>query len=291
MSENETADLSSLRINRTESSGSPRPKGQLYVRLGIGAAVLAVLTIGGVMIRGALDPAIEVQLTTVSFSSPSQANAVLTASGYVVAQRKAAVASKATGRLEYLGVVEGDKVTKGQIIARIENSDMQAQVEQARANLKVSQAELFDAKQTLDRVKSLVEKGLSPQADHDGAEARYRRVLASIDAAKAAVTGAEVNLENTLIRAPFDGTVLTKNADVGEMVAPMGAAAGSHPLSSPSPTCPHCKLRRMCRSQISNEFNLTKLARSPSMPTRMFAMRALSPRSSLQRIVQRPRSW
>ncbi|MEX2115345.1 MAG: efflux RND transporter periplasmic adaptor subunit [Bacteroidota bacterium] len=227
MSENETADLSSLRINRTESSGSPPPKGRLYVRLAIGAAVVAVVAIGAVMIRGALDPTIEVQLTTVSFSSPSQANAVLTASGYVVAQRKAAVASKATGRLEYLGVVEGDKVTKGQIIARIENSDMQAQVAQARANLKVSEAELFDAKQTLDRVKSLVEKGLSPQADHDGAEARYRRVLASIDAAKAAVTGAEVNLENTLIRAPFDGTVLTKNADVGEMVAPMGAAAGS----------------------------------------------------------------
>lgn len=227
MSENETADLSSLRINRSESAGSPPPKGRLYVRLAIGVAVVAVVAIGALMIRGALDPAIEVQLTTVSYSSPSQASAVLTASGYVVAQRKAAVASKATGRLEYLGVVEGDKVTKGQIIARIENSDMQAQVAQARANLKVSEAELFDAKQTLDRVKTLVEKGLSPQADLDGAESRYRRVLASIDASKAAVTGAEVNLENTLIRAPFDGTVLTKNADVGEMVAPMGAAAGS----------------------------------------------------------------
>ena len=186
-----------------------------------------MVALAAVMLRGAFDPAIEVQLTTVSYSSPSQASAVLTASGYVVAQRKAAVASKATGRLEYLGVVEGDKVIKNQVIARIENSDMQAQLDQTRANLKVSEAELFDAKQTLDRVKSLVQKGLSPQADYDAAEARYRRVLASIDVAEAMVVGAEVNLENTLIRAPFDGTVLTKNADVGEMVAPMGAAAGS----------------------------------------------------------------
>jgi len=227
MSENETADLSSLRINRTETSGLPPSKARFYTRLGMGVVVTAVAAVGAVLIRGALDSAVEVQLTTVSYSSPSQASAVLTASGYVVAQRKAAVASKATGRLEYLGVVEGDKVVRNQVIARIENSDMQAQLDQARANLKVNEAELFDARRTLDRVKSLVEKGLSPQADHDAAEARFRRVLASIDAAKAAVTGAEVNLENTLIRAPFDGTVLTKNADVGEMVAPMAAGVGS----------------------------------------------------------------
>lgn len=227
MSENQNVDLSSLRINRAESSNPPPSKARLFIRLGIGAALVVLALVVYNLIRGALDPAIEVQLTAISYSSPSQASAVLTASGYVVAQRKAAVASKATGRLEYLGVVEGDKVTRNQVIARIENSDMQAQLEQARANLKVSEAELFDAKQTLDRVKSLVEKGLSPQADYDAADARYRRVLASIDAAKAMVSGAEVNLENTLIRAPFDGTVLTKNADVGEMVAPMGAAAGS----------------------------------------------------------------
>lgn len=227
MSENQNVDLSSLRINRAESSGAPPSRARMFVRMGIAVAIVVVVIIAYVSVRGALDPAIEVQLTAVSYSSPSQASAVLTASGYVVAQRKAAVASKATGRLEFLGVVEGDNVTRGQVIARIENSDMQAQLDQARANLKVNEAELFDAKQTLDRVKSLVEKGLSPQADYDAADARYRRVLASIDAAKAMVSGAEVNLENTLIRAPFDGTVLTKNADVGEMVAPMGAAAGS----------------------------------------------------------------
>jgi RND family efflux transporter MFP subunit len=168
-----------------------------------------------------------VRLTSVSYSSPSQANAVLTASGYVVAQRKAAVASKATGRLEYLRVVEGDKVKKGDVIARIENSDIQAQLDQTRANLQLSEAELYDAKQTLDRSRNLLEKGLTPQSEYDAADARYRRVLASIEVAKATMAGAQVALENTLIRAPFDGTVLTKNADVGEMVAPMAASVSS----------------------------------------------------------------
>ncbi|HEX9615192.1 MAG TPA: efflux RND transporter periplasmic adaptor subunit [Bacteroidota bacterium] len=226
MTENQTADLSSLRINRDPSYAGP-PKSRLYGRLGIAAGILAVAVTGYFLIGSALDPAVEVQLTTVAFSSPSQANAVLTASGFVVAQRKAAVASKGTGRLEFLGVVEGDKVTKNQILARIESADIQAQLDQARANLRLSEAELHDAQQSLERQRTLLEKGLSTQAEYDGAEARHRRVLASIEVARAAVAGAGVAMENTLIRAPFDGTVLTKNADVGEMVAPMAASAGS----------------------------------------------------------------
>jgi RND family efflux transporter MFP subunit len=168
-----------------------------------------------------------VQLATATLSSPSQADAVLTASGYVVAQRKAAVASKATGRLEHLNVVEGDRVKKGDVLAQLEDSDIRASLDQARANLKLNEADLKDAIQWMGRAKTLLEKGVSSQADYDGAEARYNRVLAAIEVAKAAVGGAEVALENTLIRAPFDGTVLTKNADVGEMVAPMAASVSS----------------------------------------------------------------
>jgi len=225
--QNETADLSSLRINRDAGLPAGAPKSKLPLRIGVGVILSAVAVLGYLVIASAVAPSIEVRLTTVGFSSPSQANAVLTASGYVVAQRKAAVASKATGRLEYLGFVEGDKVKKGEVIGKIEHTDIEAQLDQARANLKLSEAELHDAKQNLDRQKSLLEKGLTPQAEYDAADARYRRVLASIDVAKATVAGAEVAMENTLIRAPFDGTVLTKNADVGEMVAPMAASVGS----------------------------------------------------------------
>lgn len=225
--ENEKVDLSSLRIQRTSPEESGPGKYGLLLKIGIAIGILAVFVAGYFWIAPSFDPAVEVKLVSASLSSPSQANAVLTASGYVVAQRKAAVASKATGRLEYLGVVEGDKVKKNDVIARLDNSDIKAQLDQAQANLRLNEAELKDAEQSLIRQKGLLEKGLASQSEFDGAEARYRRVLAGIEVAKAMVVGAEVALENTLIRAPFDGTVLTKNADVGEMVAPMAASVSS----------------------------------------------------------------
>ncbi len=152
---------------------------------------------------------------------------MLVASGYVVAQRKAAVASKGTGRLVYLGVVEGDRVRAGQVIARIEDSDIKAQLAQAQASLDLSRAELRDAEHSLARERLLLDSAFSSQASYDAAEARYQRVRASIAIAQAAVQAADVALENTVIRAPFDGTVLSKNADVGEVVAPLAASAFS----------------------------------------------------------------
>ncbi len=224
--ENKTIDLSALRIHRSdENQDGPPKKTVTYI---VSSVVVLVLIAGGIYLSQILfAPAIEVRLATVSWTSPSQSNAVLMASGYVVAQRKAAVASKGTGRLVYLGVVEGDRVAKNQIIARLEDADVRAALEQAKANLRVSEADLKDAQQSLARQKSLLEKGLANQAEYDAADARLQRVIAGIEMAKAMVTSAEVQLENTLIRAPFDGTVLTKNADIGEMVVPMAASVGS----------------------------------------------------------------
>jgi RND family efflux transporter MFP subunit len=228
MTEAKSVDLSSLRIDRDKPAAGPpgRTKKRLWR---IGAVVVAVVVLGvaALLVMRSLNPAIDVKLATVSYTSPSQANAVLTASGYVVAQRKAAVASKGTGRLEYLGVVEGDRVRKGEVIARLEDADIKASLDEAKANLRLFEADLKDGSQTLYRQKSLLDKGLSTQADYDAAEARYNRVLAGIEVAKASVAVAEVALENTRIRAPFDGTVLTKNADVGEIVAPFAASASS----------------------------------------------------------------
>lgn len=226
--DNQQADLSALRINRSPEQGPPSGRSRFPIKAAAVVVALGLLFLVGYwVLPHAFDSAVEVQLATASLSSSSQANAVLTASGYVVAQRKAAVASKATGRLEYLGVVEGDRVKKGQVLARLEDSDMKASLDQARANLKLYEADLKDAEQWLARQKTLLDKGVSMQSDYDGAEARYQRTLASIGVAKAMVVGAEVALENTLVRAPFDGTVLTKNADVGEMVAPMAASVSS----------------------------------------------------------------
>jgi RND family efflux transporter MFP subunit len=225
--ETKNADLSSLRINRKENLKNPDMKYRPYKIIGIAVVLVIVLFAIYSGWKSLTDQAIEVKLTPAILQSPAQTNAVLTASGYVVAQRKAAVASKATGRLVYLGVVEGDKVTKDQIIARIEDNDIRAQLEQSKANLAMNQAVLSDAEKTLQRQKTLTERNLGTQADLDGAEANYNKIVASINVANALVRQSEVALENTLIRAPFNGTVLTKDADVGEMVSPLGAGANS----------------------------------------------------------------
>jgi RND family efflux transporter MFP subunit len=224
--ENKNIDLSALRIHRSQGGqdGPPKKTGMF-----IGIAVTIIVLVGGgiFLYQKIFTPVIEVRLATAAWTSPSQSNAILTASGYIVAQRKAAIASKATGRLMYLSVVEGDHVVKDQIIARLEDSDMRAVVAQARASLAVNEADLKAAEQNLIRQKTMLAKNLSTQADFENAEAQYLRVKASIEVAKAGIESAEVALENTIIRAPFNGTVLTKDADIGEMVVPMAASVGS----------------------------------------------------------------
>lgn len=230
-------DLSALRIRREEKQtvgGRGSRKRLLFI-----VVLLAVLLVGGfIVFGGRVQRPREVRVTTAVKMLPAQADAVLNASGYVVAQRQAAVASKATGRLEYLGVEEGDRVRAGDIVARIEHDDVdaalaqaRANLEQARATLEEARAEEKDARLTYDRLENLLAENVISQAEFDQAEARYRRAAALVSAAEAgieaavsAVRAAEVAVESTNIRAPFDGTVLTKNADVGEIVAPFGSS-------------------------------------------------------------------
>jgi RND family efflux transporter MFP subunit len=225
--ETKKADLNSLRIDRTEVKRPPDRNKKIITRTVISIIILIIVFIAYRYVTSLLDKKEEVKLTTVTYQTGSYSSAVLNASGYVVAQRKAAVASKGTGKLIYLGVVEGDQVRKDQIIARLEDNDIKAQLDQAKANLKLAEADLKDAENFFNRQKELLSKSLISQQEYENAEARYNRTLASIDLAKAQVTGSEVAMENTLIRAPFDGTVLTKNADVGEIVSPFGASINS----------------------------------------------------------------
>jgi len=225
--ETQNVELASLRIDRSSQGFGPSRRSRWLRRIILWTVIIAVLIAGFLFLKDYLNPGIEVQLATASLTSPAQANAVLTASGYVVARRKAAVASKGTGTLMFLGVEEGDRVKKGQVIARLEDSDVAATLQRARENLRVAEADLKDAKQSLERERILLNEGVVAQAEFDAAEARYNRVVASIDAAKFAVKEAEVAVENTRIVAPFDGTVLKKNADVGEIVAPLAGAASS----------------------------------------------------------------
>ena len=220
-------DLSSLRIDRTNPDPRKPRTSRRTGKLLFWSILTIVLLVVAFLVRGWLTPAVEVQLASASLTSPSQANAVLTASGYVVARRKAAVASKGTGRLIFLGVEEGDKVKKGQVIARLEDSDVVAARNQARENVRLAEADLYEAKKALERARILLKQEMIAQVEVDVADARYKRVVATIEAARYALREAEVAVENTRIIAPFDGTVLKKNADVGEIVAPLAGAASS----------------------------------------------------------------
>jgi HlyD family secretion protein len=182
-----------------------------------------------------------VQTTPIVTTYPAQQYVVLNATGYVVAQRKAAIASKATGRLEWLGVAEGSRVKAGEIIARIDNRDViaqeasaQASVRAARAAVDQAQAELRDAQTQQQRNEELLAKGFVSPASIDTARLRTDRAAAGVASARAAVAVAEANARNariavdfTLIRAPFDGVILSKSANVGDLVTPFSSAVDS----------------------------------------------------------------
>ena len=231
-------DLSKLKIDKTPISARAGGRRKLLFRAAVVSAVILAVIL---YLAGVFSPSVEVDLVTVSQVYPYQSYTVLNASGYVVAQRKAAVASKTTSRLEWLGVEEGDRVRRGEVIARLEGEDVAAVRQQASANLNVSKenlnqsrAELHDAALSFNRQTDLVKQGIVAQADFDAAEARYRKAKAavaagesSVSAARAALREAEVAIEYTQIRAPFDAVVLTKNADVGDIITPLGAAANA----------------------------------------------------------------
>ena len=232
-------DLDRLRIQRSEEKYQTKTFSRGRLILGLGGVVFLILL--ALYLWGPLRPAQEVTVAVASRLYPAQAFTVLNASGYVVAQRKAAVSSKSTGRLAYLGVEEGSRVKKGEIIASLENEDLVAAKNQAAASVKEAQAglvnaraELVDAELQYKRYKTLVEKDLVARQDFDTAVARDKKAQAGvasaqahIKVAQAAEASAQASLEYSYIRSPFDGVVTTKYAEVGEVVAPFGAAVNA----------------------------------------------------------------
>jgi RND family efflux transporter MFP subunit len=232
------SDLSTLRIERGATRAGAQTRRRKRVLRWIAIAVAVAIAAAAAFVYR---PAVQVELGTAAQLYPSQAVTVLNATGYVVAQRKAAVASKATGRLEWLGVREGSQVTAGEVLARLESRDVTAQMEQAAANVKVAEAnlaqgeaDLREAERQLQRSAELLAKKFVSPSAHDTAVARRDRAAAAIMAQRAAIAAARANyraaqvaVEQTLIRAPFDGVVLTKNANVGDVITPFSSATGS----------------------------------------------------------------
>lgn len=234
----DSSDLARLRIARDPGPGpsAGRRRG-LFITLAI-LAVAAVVTAGALGLR---DRALEVRVATAAVRGGGVASAGgLSANGYVVARTKASVSSKVAGRLVFLGVEEGDRVEAGQVIARLEAAEYEAAVRQAAADRLSAEAArqeaaaaVAQADRALERARALASREVvAPEVLEDAetaaevARARLAAAVARVEAARQIEAAAEAGLENTRIRAPFTGTILRKDAEVGEVVAPAVTGGG-----------------------------------------------------------------
>lgn len=229
-------DLASLRIER-------EPVRSSRVGRWIGWIVLLVVLAGagiGAWKWFTRDRPTEVQVATVTERAAGAQAAVLNASGYVTARRRATVSSKITGKVIEIHVEEGMAVTEGQVLARLDSSAAraalalaEAQAESARHALHESEVRLAQARLTLGRYNDLLKDGIITKAEVDQAKSEVDAITARIAALGEQVKVAEqqINVEktdlaNTVIRAPFSGIAVTKDAQPGEMVSPVSAGGG-----------------------------------------------------------------
>ena len=183
---------------------------------------------------------VEVEVSTVSERAAGAQAAVLNASGYVTARRRATVSSKITGKIVEVNVEEGMAVREGQILARLDDLTSkatlalsEAQAEASRRTVRENEVRLAEARVNLGRTMQLVKDQLATAAEVDKAQAEVDSFVARIAAIAEQVRVAErqieleqTNLENTIIRAPFSGIAISKDAQPGEMVSPVSAGGG-----------------------------------------------------------------
>ena len=233
------ADLSKLRIDR--GAPSAPVKRALRRNLAIFGGAVVVVALTAIVLRARAVPTVQVVTATASGTGASGGGAAggatsVTANGYVVARTKASVSAKTAGRLTFLGVSEGSYVHRGEVIARLDNADFQAAVAQAQANVATADASVIEATSDRDqtardaaRIREIRTRNpnlMSPQDLETSAsraaqaDARYTAAIARRRSAEAGLRLAQASNENTIIRAPFTGTVLRKDAEVGEVVAP-----------------------------------------------------------------------
>jgi RND family efflux transporter MFP subunit len=226
-------DLAALRIER-EPEHAPRRKWPWIL-------LLLVVLVGAIGWWAATrERPLEVQTATVSARAAGTQAAVLNASGYVTARRRATVSSKITGKVVEINVEEGMAVREGQILARLDDASPKAALDLAEAQLGAAQraidesaVQLEQQKITLGRVKQLTARGLGTPADLDGAQAAVDATTAHIAALRQQIAVADrqvavqkTELDNTIIRAPFSGIAISKDAQPGEMVSPVSAGGG-----------------------------------------------------------------
>lgn len=231
-----TEKLNSLKIDRGDES-EPTGPGRLWLWVALALAVVAVA--GFLMFRPRPVP-VRTVLATEDAAGSGGAAAVLNASGYVTARRQSTVSSKITGKVTEVRVEEGMKVEEGQVLARLDDSQARLSLALAEARLVSSEralaeteARLREANLRRQRTRDLATQGIASTADLDAVVAEADALAArlelqrgEVDVARREVALARQNLEDTVIRAPFSGVAISKNAQPGEMISPMSAGGG-----------------------------------------------------------------
>lgn len=233
-------ELSSLKIDRSK----PRKASLLGRLIGL-ILVLGVLAgIGGGAywaLRDRLFPLPEVKVDTARIMTKGQVSAQLTATGYLESRWQAAVGAKVPGRISNIPVEEGDKVKAGAVLAELEHSDLDATLASRKVAVQLAEAQISEAEFTLaqnernmNRQRQLLERNAGTLEALEQAETAYQVAQATLAArqaslasAKASVVEAEESIKNMFIYAPFDGTVVTKDAEQGESIMPGGMGASS----------------------------------------------------------------
>jgi RND family efflux transporter MFP subunit len=228
-------DLGALRIDDTQRRGAKWGK-----RIGILVSVLILLAglSGAIFVFWNKKPEVEVAVAQKPVAGGREV--LLNASGYVTPRRRATIAAKITGRVTGVFFDEGTHVHQGQLLATLDDSDARRTLESAKANRNSTMAAIADyevqlrnARLVLHRAEQLQMSGVQTQEQLDNARTAVDSLQAKIDLAKAQVTTAEARIseaqqavDNCTIRAPFDGIVVSKDAQVGEMVSPISAGGG-----------------------------------------------------------------
>jgi RND family efflux transporter MFP subunit len=235
--DDKSALLNQLRIDR---GVAPARAGKAWIWWSIAGVVVAAVLAGWWWTRPGAVSVHMVKATAIAGGGAAAAGSILDASGYVVARRQATVASKITAKMVELDIEEGDHVKAGQIIAKLDDTNIRAALNQAnaqldfaKAGLAETQVNLTNARRDYERQKSLVQKHFVSQAAVDNAQtlvdalqAQLATQRSNVDVVARAVSVAERNLDDTIVRAPFTGIVTVKAAQPGEMVSPVSAGGG-----------------------------------------------------------------
>jgi RND family efflux transporter MFP subunit len=230
--------LKQLRIDRDAPAQGEPSRRRLWIALAIAVVVIGG-ALGWFLTR---EPAVAVTIATAQpMPETGAGTSVLDATGYVTARRQAVVSAKITGKVREVFIEEGQRVEAGYVMARLDDSEAQVELELRRAELRAARAQLTEAEaasanaeREYRRQQELAERKLTSvsaldaaRTQSDASGARRASQASAVEVSEEGVRAAQVQLDNTIVRAPFAGIVTVKAAQPGEMISPISGGEGS----------------------------------------------------------------